>query len=106
MSMISESAPASATAFLPLAPETDTAACVFAAAGLLLPHLERGQRIDAAMLRAAMEAAFGASDATGAWDWKTAYEACETATVLFIRKYGKALFRKAGSPADSLPLLT
>ena len=54
MSMISESAPASSPAFLPLAPETDTAACVFAAAGLLLPHLERGQRIDAAMLRGAM----------------------------------------------------
>jgi hypothetical protein len=24
-----------------------------------------------------METAFGASDATGAWDWKTAYDACE-----------------------------
>ncbi len=53
-----------------------------------------------------MEAAFGASDATGAWDWKTAYDACEAATVLFLRKYGKALFRKAGSPAASLPMLT
>src|SRR5690606_34479027 len=35
-----------------------------------------------------------------------AYDACEAAIVLFLRKYGKALFRKAGSPADSLPLLT
>ena len=58
-----------------------------------------------ACLRAAMEAAFGASDATGAWDWKTAYDACEAATVLFLRKYGKALFRKAGSPAAALPQL-
>ena len=33
------------------------------AARLLLPDLERGRRIDAAILRAAMEAAFGASDA-------------------------------------------
>ena len=75
------------------------APAVLTAANLLLPHLERGQRVDAAALRAAMETAFGASDATGAWDWKLAYEACEVATVLFLRKYGKALFRKAGSPA-------
>uniref|UniRef100_Q11BN0 Probably methylase/helicase n=1 Tax=Chelativorans sp. (strain BNC1) TaxID=266779 RepID=Q11BN0_CHESB len=105
MTMTSASAAASATASLSLAAETDVAACVFDAAGLLLPHLERGQRVDAATLRAAMESAFGASDATGAWTWKSAYEASEAATVLFIRRYGKALLRKAGSPADSLPLL-
>lgn len=105
MTMTSASAAASASASLSLAAETDIAACVFDAAGLLLPHLEGGQRVDAATLRTAMESAFGASDATGAWDWKSAYEACEAATVLFIRKYGKALVRKAGTPADSLPLL-
>jgi hypothetical protein len=33
-----------------------------------------------------MESAFGASDADGGWDWKTAYDACEAATVLFVRK--------------------
>ena len=75
------------------------------AAQLLLPDLEQGRRIDAGILRGAMEAAFGASDATGAWDWKTAYDACEAATVLFLRKYGKALLRKSGSPAAALPLL-
>jgi len=32
----------------------------------LLTDLERGRRIDATVLRGAMEAAFGASDATGA----------------------------------------
>jgi len=84
----------------------ETAFAIHQASLLLLPHLERGQRIDAATLRSAMENAFGASDATGAWDWKTAYEACEAATILFLRKYGKALFRKAGSHAASLPLLT
>ncbi|MGX8009085.1 strawberry notch-like NTP hydrolase domain-containing protein [Mesorhizobium sp. ORM8.1] len=82
----------------------DPAAAIHAAALLLLPHLERGQRIDAAVLRAAMEASFGASDASGAWDWKTAYDACEATTVLFLRKYGKSLLRKAGSPAGALPL--
>lgn len=90
---------------LPLA-DSDAAMAVVAAAGLLLPHLERGERIDAPKLRAAMEAAFGASDTAGAWDWKTAYDACEAATVLFLRKYGKALFRKAASPAVRLSALS
>ena len=71
----------------------------------LLPDLERGRRIDAAMLRAAMEHAFGASDADGAWDWKTAYDACEAATVLFLRKFGPAMRAKAASPAAMLPML-
>ncbi len=78
------------------------APAILAAAILILPHLERGQRVDTADLRSAMESAFGASDASGAWDWKLAYEACEVATVLFLRKYGKALFRKAGSPVSRL----
>jgi len=52
-----------------------------------------------------METAFGTSDAAGAWDWKAAYDACEAATVLFLRKYGKALLRKSGSPTASLPML-
>ena len=73
------------------------------AARLLLPHREQGRRVDATILRAATEAAFGASDTAGAWDWKTAYDACEAATVLFLRKYGKPLFRKVGSPAAALP---
>ena len=84
----------------------DAPGALIAAAQRLLPHLERGQRVDAAILRAVMEAAFGASDASGAWDWKTAYEACEAATVLFLRKYGKPLFRKADSPASRLSALT
>ena len=106
MTMISASAAASASAPLPRDQNAETAACVFAAAGLLLPHLERGQRVDAATLRGAMEAGFGASDAAGAWTWKVAYDACEAATVLFLRKYGKALFRKSGSPAARLVPLT
>ncbi|RBP78316.1 strawberry notch-like protein [Rhodobacter sp. 140A] len=83
-------------------PVTQPAPAILAAAHLLLSHLERGQRVDAAILRSAMETAFGASDASGAWDWKLAYEACEVATVLFLRKYGKALFRKAASPVSRL----
>jgi len=82
-----------------------TAGHLFEAARLLLPNLEQGRAIDAHALRAAMEAAFGGSDAEGAWDWKSAYDAGEAAQVLFLRKYGKALFRKSGSPAATLAMI-
>ncbi|MGV7035058.1 strawberry notch family protein [Methylobacterium symbioticum] len=91
---------------LPCAPAADTAPAILVAASLLLPRLERGERVDAATLRDVMEAAFGASDADGAWDWKLAYEAGEAATVLFLRKYGRALFRAAPSPSGRLSLLS
>jgi predicted RNA methylase len=80
------------------------ASAVVRAARQLVTDLERGRRIDAAALRSAMEAAFGASDATGAW--KTAYDACEAATVLFLRRYGTAMRAKATSPTAMLPMLT
>ncbi len=82
-----------------------TSAVVRAARHIII-DLERGRRIDAAGLRQAMEAAFGASDASGAWNWKTAYGACEAATVLFLRRYGTAMRTKAASPAAMLPMLT
>ena len=96
---------AASAASLSLAPVTPPAVAVLAAAERLLSHLERGHPVDATTLRAAMEAAFEGSDSAGAWDWKTAYDACEAATVLFLRKYGKALFRKAASPASRLSVL-
>jgi predicted RNA methylase len=74
------------------------------AARLLLPVLERGQPIDAAVLRAAMEHAVGASDSEGGWDWKSAYDTCEAAAVLFLRKFGGAMAARAGSAA-TLPML-
>ena len=101
--MTNPSSSAAARSAVPsLAPAS---AAIVQAARLLLPDLERGRRIDAGILRAAMESAFGASDAAGAWDWKAAYDAGEAATVLFLRKYGNALFRKAGSPVAALPML-
>src|SRR5246127_5762776 len=81
------------------------ASAIVSAARQLLTDLEQGRRIDATVLRNAMEAAFGASDATGAWNWKTAYDACEAATVLFLRRYGAAMRAKAASPAALLPML-
>jgi predicted RNA methylase len=81
------------------------AARIVAAARLILPHLERGRRVDAADLRAAMETAFAGSDAGGAWDWKAAYDVCEAATILFVRKFGPAMRARAASPPAMLPML-
>jgi len=95
---------AAPAAALPPAPVSGStpAVAIHTAAQHLLPHLEQGRSVDAATLRAAMESAFGASDTSGVWDWKAAYDACEAATVLFLRKYGKAIFRKSVSPASRL----
>jgi predicted RNA methylase len=90
---------------LPIRATAIVASAVIKAARQLLTDLERGRRVDAAVLRNAMEAAFAASDATGAWNWKTAYDACEAATVLFLRRYGAAMRAKAASPAAMLPML-
>ncbi|WP_018318992.1 strawberry notch-like NTP hydrolase domain-containing protein [Bradyrhizobium sp. WSM2793] len=92
------------------APLSMRAAATFTSAAVraarqLLTELEQGRRIDAAVLRSAMEAAFGASDAAGAWNWKTAYDVCEAATVLFLRKFGPAIRARAGSTAAMLPML-
>ncbi|MGV1833028.1 strawberry notch-like NTP hydrolase domain-containing protein [Agrobacterium vitis] len=90
------------TILLPVAAQSATVAhapAILSAAQSLLARLERGERIDSALLRAAMEAAFSASDSSGAWDWKAAYEASEVAIVLFLRKYGKTLFRQSASSA-------
>ena len=85
--------------------KTDAASALFAAAKLLLPDLERGNPIDRDRLRDAMQAAFGGSDADGVWSWKQAYDACEAAEVLFLRKFGKAMQARAGSPAACLAML-
>src|ERR1700677_5140631 len=95
---------APAVASLSLAAIADPASAIAGAAGRILPHLERGQRVDAGIIRAAMEAAFGASDAAGAWDWKSAYEACEGATVLFLRKFGLAMHSRAATPPTMLSM--
>jgi predicted RNA methylase len=94
-----------APAPLPIRATAVVASAVIKAARQLLTDLERGRRVDAAVLGNAMEAAFAASDATGAWNWKTAYDACEAATVLFLRRYGAAMRANAASPAAKLPML-
>ncbi len=78
---------------------------ILAVAEALQPDLARGFQIDALRLRLVMERTFGGSDADGAWDWKLAYEAGEVALVLFLRKFGRALLARSGSPAALLPIL-
>ena len=81
------------------------ASAIVNAARRLLTDLEQGRCIDAAVLRNAMQAAFGASDASGAWNWKIAYDACEAATILFLRRHNAAMRAKAASPAVMLSML-
>jgi predicted RNA methylase len=103
--IVSTAAIAAEPLAVPAISQPDAGSALIDAAGLLLADLERGRRIDAHALRAAMTSAFGASDAEGAWDWKSAYDACEAAQVLFLRKFGPAMHARAGSPAALLAML-
>jgi len=87
-------------------PSSDPAPAILAVAEALQPDLAHGFQIDALRLRLEMERAFGGSDADGAWDWKLAYEAGEVTLVFFLRKFGRALLNRAGSPAGILPILS
>jgi predicted RNA methylase len=100
-------APAAATLplFLPQAPPDKVSGLIHAAT--LLAHLlGQGRALDTRALRSAMEAAFGGTDAEGAWVWKDAYEALEAAQVLFLRKFGAAMRSRAGSAMAMLAMLT
>jgi len=103
----STAAPAGAS--LPLFPHTpalDKISSLFEAATSLAQLLGQGRALDTRALRSSMEAAFGASDAEGAWLWKDAYEACEAAQVIFLRKFGAAMRTRAGSPQSMLAMLS
>src|SRR5215470_3515881 len=103
---VSAAAVAAAASAAPASQPLNGADALIGAANLLLTDLERGVAIDARVLRAAMVASFGASDAEGAWDWKAAYEACEAAQILFLRKFGPAMRERAASPSRFLAMLT
>src|SRR5260370_2797521 len=103
--LVSAAAIAAAPAVLRAGSQPDAGVALIAAASLLLADLERGRAIDAAALRNAMITAFDGSDAEGAWTWKTAYDACEAAQVLFLRKFGTAMRERAASPAPYLAML-
>jgi predicted RNA methylase len=100
---VSSAAFAAAPAAMP--DSLDAPAALIAAAASLLDHLAHGRAVDTPALRAAMSNALGGSDAEGAWDWKTGYDACEAATVLFLRRFGPGMCGRAGSPAALLAML-
>ena len=103
----SAAVPFSASSSLPSSalPAPDRAAAIFRAAGLILTFLESGRPVDAGFLRAAMCEAFGGTDAEGFWSWKDAYDACEAAQALFLRKFGAGMRSRAGGPASLLAML-
>ncbi|MCA4922527.1 MAG: hypothetical protein ING86_06965, partial [Methylobacterium sp.] len=80
-------------------------AAPLAAAKTLLRALSTGRKIDAGVMRSAMEQAFGGSDAEGLWSWKDAYEAVEAAQVLFLRQFGASIGGNGRSPAQILSIL-
>jgi len=92
--MLTTTSAAPAAATLPLFPPQappDKVSGLLRAATLLAQLLGQGRALDSRTLRSAMEAAFGGTDAQGAWAWKDAYEALEAAQVLFLRKFGAAM---------------
>src|SRR5580658_8197322 len=107
--MLTTASAASAAGTLPLflaQVPADKVSGLFHAATLLAQLLGQGRALDSRALRSAMEAAFGRTDAEGAWVWKDAYEALEAAQVLFLRKFGSAMRTRAGSAAAMLEMLT
>ena len=106
--LTSASAAASAAAplplFLPQAPPDKVSGLIHAAT-LLAQLLGQGRALDSRALRSAMETAFCGTDAEGAWVWKDAYEACEAAQVLFLRKFGNAMRARAGDASAMLEML-
>jgi predicted RNA methylase len=102
---VSVAATAAAPSAASAVSSSDAGAALVAAANLLLADLERGRAVEVNALRAAMVASFGGSDAEGAWTWKTAYEACEAAQILFLRKFGLAMRERAAVPSVFLAML-
>ncbi|RWI37036.1 MAG: methylase [Mesorhizobium sp.] len=84
---------------------TSRATRILQAADQITPFLERGRPIGASALRPIMTHAFDGSDAEGCWVWKDAYEACEAAQVLFLRKFGPVILGRSQTPAGALAML-
>ena len=100
------SAPLATLAEAPARPEASRFAQHLMQAGSsLVPLFEAGRPTDAAVLRTAMEDAFGASDTSGAWVWKDAYEATEVAQILMLSRYGALMQRQAASPHAFLTMI-
>ncbi|MGX8014364.1 strawberry notch-like NTP hydrolase domain-containing protein (plasmid) [Mesorhizobium sp. ORM8.1] len=89
----------------PASDAIDTAHAIHLAAAELLPLLEQGKPITTRTLRVAMTDSFGGTDGQGFWVWKDAYEALESAQVLFIRRFGPAILSRSASPEAALAMM-
>jgi hypothetical protein len=83
----------------PSADSSNRAGNIDLAAGVLVPFIERGRAVRANAPRTAMTWTFGGTDAQGFWLLKDAYEACEVAQLLFLRKCGAAIAARSASVA-------
>jgi hypothetical protein len=88
-----------------LSEQASRAGRIYLAAGQLLAFLERGQAVTTKDLGDVMTRTFEGTDAGGFWLWKDAYEACEAAQVLFLRKFGSAIQSRSGSPSSALAMI-
>ncbi len=84
---------------------SDAAANVLAAARALAPHLNRSRTLDRRLISGVLTMAFGASDAEGAWSWRDAYDACEAALVIQVRRMAAQVGRLEDAPAQIAALL-
>ncbi|WP_352732621.1 hypothetical protein [Mesorhizobium sp. M0276] len=89
----------------PMHAPINNAQAIYQAAMRLLPFLEHGKPVTTAALRTAMTTSFGGSDAQGFWVWKDAYEALETAQVLFLRRFGPAILSRSTTPRATLAMM-
>ena len=89
-------------------PEPDPASRadrLFKAARLLRLDLEQGRRLTHEVMRTAMTRAFAADETGGAWNWRDACDAAETASYMLVRRYWKALSAVADTPARMIERL-
>lgn len=99
------SSPAADTAASLSSDHASRAGRILEAGCALLPFLQQGRSIGTADLRNIMTQTFDGSDAEGLWLWKDAYEACEAAQVLFLRKFGAAITARSHTPQSALAML-
>jgi hypothetical protein len=78
---------------------------LLAAARALAPHLARGRAVDRRLVAGVLTTAFGATDAEGAWDWRDAYDAVETAMVMQVRRLSGLVARLEDAPGEVLGAL-
>src|SRR5215471_16521790 len=81
-------------------------ACASVRAAFILPSLQAARTSTSSRRRISPSSEPSAPpEATRRAQWKTAYDACEAAQVLFLRKFGPAMRERAVSPSAFLAML-